>query len=376
MSDREIRDLVIGKTLEESLPKEVVNLVIGYDYIFQNLIERHNIFNSTIKHILILGNGDMLTISNRNEIIIWRDDNIVVSHFKSGTYNISCAIPLNEDMYVLSNFDYTSYISEINIYKEGETKYSTSYDGNVLKLLALPGDRILIGHSLGVNGIENILRVWNYTSNEEKNCKRIGHDELKISLRRNNVVCLQENNLLVATLDNSIFMFDLDEDLEVPYSIRYLEFSPTCLTVIGEQIIHSYNNKPYVCWYNSYIDSVINNKVKTIMILNNNRCAIVVTDDYDKDIIQIWNYIKRYMIFSFPEVNKYEGESVTLGGLTMDEKLFFTTSKNDLVISNLNTWKHEYIRKIEDLNYYKSPIMDNKGRILVSINGGDICIVE
>jgi hypothetical protein len=376
MSDREIRNLVIDKSLEDILPKAITNLITSYDHIFENIIETHNIFNSTIKHIVILGNGDMVTISGRGEIIIWRDDNILASHIKSGPYNISCAIPLEEDSYVLSNFNYKDYISEINVYKEGEIKYSTNYDGNVLKLLSLSENKILIGHSFGINGVENILRIWDYTSKEEKNCKRIGHDSLKISLRRNNVVCLQGNNLLVATLSNSIFIFDLNGDLETPYCVRYLEFSPSCLAVIGDQIIHSYYNKPYVCWYNTYIDSVINNKVKTIKILKDNKCAIVVTDSYDKDIIQIWNYIKKYMIFAFPQIDKENGESITLGGLTLDDKLFFTTSKNDLVISNLNTWKHEYIKNIDNLNYYLAPTLDNKGRIIISISKGDISIIK
>ena len=277
-------------------------------------------------------------------------------------------------MSIYNTKEFTSYT---NVYQGDEIKYKTNYDGNVIKLLYLASvDKILIGHSLGVNGIENIIRIWDYTSNEEKNCKRVGDDSIRISLRRNNSVCVQNNNLVIATLENSLFFFDLDGDLETPICIRFLEFSPFCLTVIEDKLVHSFWDKPYICWYNDFTDTIINNKVRNILMLNKDRCAVVVRDNYDRDTIQIWNYNKRYMIFAFPEINKYEGESITLGGLTYDEKLFFITSKEDLVISNLETWKHEYSQKIEKLNYYVPPILDNKGGIVVSINGGDIVIVK
>ena len=242
--------------------------------------------------------------------------------------------------------------------------------------MELPNNKLLIGHSLGVNGIENILRVWDYTSGEEKNCKRIGDDDMKISLRRNNTVCLKDNNLIIATSDANLLIFNLDGDLETPIKTISSNFSAICLTVVDNLLIYSHMDKSHFCCYDGNIidKKIINNKVKIIKLLNKNRCAVVVTDCYGKDIIQIWNYIKKYMLFAFPEINKDIGESISLGGLTVDEKLFYITSKENLVISNLDTWKHDYIHNIADLDYNVPPVLDIFGKIIISLKGGNICV--
>ena len=377
MSIKITRDILVDNVLSKKLPLELVNLISSYDHVFEGIKNRHHICNNTLKHIILLDNGDLNTVSNDNQVMIWRKGQIVYSYKINKPFNISRIILLKEDLYIMSIYNTKEFTSYINVYQGDEIKYTTKYDGNVIKLLHLASvDKILIGHSLGVNGIENIIRIWDYTSDEEKNCKCVGDDSMRISLRRNNSVCVQNGNLVVATVDNTLIFFDLDRDLETPICIRFLEFSPFCLTVIEDKLIHSFWDKPYICWYNDFTDTIINNKVRNILMLNKDRCAVVVRDNYDRDTIQIWNYNKRYMIFAFPEINKYEGESITLGGLTYDEKLFFITSKEDLVISNLETWKHEYSQKIERLNYYVPPILDNKGGIVVSINGGDIVIVK
>lgn len=377
MSIKVTRDILVDNILSPILPLELVDIISGYDHVFEGIKTKYHICNNTLKNIILLGNDNLITISNDNQVIIWKNEQVVCSYKIERPLNISRIISLKEDLYILSIYNTKEFTSHINVYQNDVIKYTTTYDGNVIKLLYLAKvDKILIGHSLGVNGIENIIRIWDYTSNEEKNCKRVGDDSVRISLRRNNSICIQNDNLIIATVDNTLIFFNLDGDLETPICIRFLEFSPFCLTVIEDKLIHSFWDKPYICWYNDYTDTIINNKVRNIIMLNKDRCAVVVRDNFERDTIQIWNYNKRYMIFAFPEINKYEGECITLGGLTYDEKLFFITSKEDLVISNLETWKHEYVRKIEGLNYYVPPILDDRGGIVVSINGGDIVIVS
>ena len=334
MTNKQNRDILVKSLLNITLPDVITTIISGYDHVYEGIKNVHLVNNNSLKHITPLNNGNMVTISDNNEVIIWKDRIAVGSYLKDKPNNISRIIALKEDLYVIGVYNYREYISSIEIYYNDELRYITKYYGNVIKLMELPNNKLLIGHSLGVNGIENILRVWDYTSGEEKNCKRIGDDDMKISLRRNNTVCLKDNNLIIATSDANLLIFNLDGDLETPIKTISSNFSAICLTVVDNLLIYSHMDKSHFCCYDGNIidKKIINNKVKIIKLLNKNRCAVVVTDCYGKDIIQIWNYIKKYMLFAFPEINKDIGESISLGGLTVDEKLFYITSKENLVM--------------------------------------------
>jgi WD40 repeat protein len=334
-----------------------------------------------------LNNGNIVTISLDNIIKIFNSNKELFTFKKDIKYNISYVTTWN-DCLVLGLYNYKDGTNSVEIYHNNELRYSTGYYGIINNLTSV-GNKILIGSAHGINNRQNIIRLWDVTSSEEKMCKKVGSDNMKIVLKNRCPILSMGNYFAIACTDGFVKFFDSSKDVDEPtleirrkgHYIYHTEI-PNCPILLEDDILlYGSIGKPSLSWYdmknNIFLDEkIINCNVKCIKLLNKNRCAVVVTDYLDRDTIQIWNIFTRYMIFAFAEINKGKGESITLGGLTMDERLVFVCSGEILAIGNLDTWSYDHILTIPKLNCNNAPVVTNSGEIVATLVTGELWILS